>query len=79
MKIAGKIIKDRLMLRSKKIQEFRYEKKNLFAYQNWQKKFDLYFTQEEKKEMIKKQEVPAINDHMDLPKHRRKYKRGKRC
>ena len=77
--LAEQIMKDKLVLRSKKIQEFLHEKRNLTAYQNGQKKIDLYFAQEEKEEMIKKQEVPAKIGHMDLSKHRKKYKRGKRC
>ena len=77
--LAEQIMKDKLVLRSKKIQEFLHEKRNLTAYQNGQKKIDLYFAHEEKEEMTKKQEVPAIKGHMDLSKHRKKYKRGKRC
>ena len=77
--LAEQIMKDKLVLRSKKIQEFLHEKRNLTAYQNGQKKIDLYFAQEEKEEMIKKQEVPAIKGHMGLSKHRKKYKRSKRC
>ena len=74
--LAEQIMKDKLVLRSKKIQEFLHEKRNLTAYQNGQKKIDLYFAHEEKEE---KQEVPVTKGHMDLSKHRKKYKRGKRC
>lgn len=76
------IIKERILFKDKErknlLQKILWTKRKSTAYKDVQRKLD-FFVQEEKEDSVIKPEEQVGNGLMDLSKHRKRHKKGKRC
>ena len=76
------IIKERILFKDKErknlLQKILWTKRKSTAYKDVQRKLD-FFVQEEKEDSAIKPEEQVGNGLMDLSKHRKRHKKGKRC